>query len=380
MKIAHWVYHLIRGGTEGQCARCAIGLAVRGWEQRVIVFRRTGHFVDPVEAACGPVKEVPIRHLLRPSTLAEILRLARWLREEKIDLLHTWDADAAIFGSVAARLAGVPLVTSRRDLGAIYPAWKQRMLDRADRQAVRVVVNAQAIYDHFAERGLPEGKMELIPNVLPLAGEQDAALSPDDEAWRKRLPPGRRLAVVNRLDPEKNTGLLVEALPIVRREIADASLVVVGDGPEREALEKRVAALGLGPDAVAFMGELDRVPALLPLCELGALVPTSNEGTSNTLLEYMAAGLPAMATDCGGNAELLGRNGERGVLLSAKPLPDEAAAAWIALLRDAGRARGIGAAAKAYVLARHAPDAVLDRWEAFYRSLLCIEKPGEGGV
>ncbi|MBR4189208.1 MAG: glycosyltransferase [Kiritimatiellae bacterium] len=380
MKIAHWVYHLIRGGTEGQCARCAIGLAARGWEQRVVVFRRAGHFVEPVEAACGPVREVPIRHLLRPSTVAEILRLARWLRSEKIDLLHTWDADAAIFGSVAARLAGIPLVTSRRDLGAIYPPWKQRMLDRADRQAVKVVVNAQAIHDHFAARGLPDAKMELIPNTLPLPGEQDPAPRPSDDAWIRRLPPGRRLAVVNRLDPEKNTGLLVEALPLVRKEIPDATLVVVGDGPERPALEARAAALGLGPDAVAFLGDLDRVPALLPLCTLGALVPTSNEGTSNTLLEYMAAGLPAMATDCGGNAELLGRAGERGVLLSAAPSPEEAASAWIALLRNAGRARGIGAAAKAFVLARHAPGTVLDRWEAFYRPLLCIERHGEGGV
>ena len=369
MKIAHWVYHLIRGGTEGQCARCAIGLAERGWEQRVIVFRRTGHFVDPVEAACGPVREVPIRHLLRPSTLAEILRLARWLRTERIDLLHTWDADAAIFGSVAARLARIPLVTSRRDLGAIYPPWKQRMLDRADRQAVRVVVNAQAIHDHFAARGLPAGKMELIPNILPLPGEQDTALAPADEAWRNRLPPGRRLTVVNRLDPEKNTGLLLEALPIVRRAVPDASLVVVGDGPERPALDARAAALGLGPDAIAFLGDLDRVPALLPLCTLGALVPTANEGTSNTLLEYMAAGLPAMATDCGGNAELLGRNDERGLLLPSSPSPEEAAAAWTSLLRDAPRARELGAAAKAFVLSRHAPGPVLDRWEAFYRSL-----------
>ena len=369
MKIAHWVYHLIRGGTEGQCARCAIGLAARGWDQRVIVFRRTGHFVAPVEAACGPVREVPIRHLLRPSTLAEIVRLARWLRAEKIDLLHTWDADAAIFGSVAARLAGIPLVTSRRDLGAIYPAWKQWMLARADRQAVKVVVNAQAIYDHFSARGLPPGKMELIPNLLPLPGEQDTTLSPSDDAWRSRLPPGPRLAVVNRLDPEKNTDLLVEALSLVRKEIPDASLVVVGDGPERPALEARAAALGLRPDAIAFLGDLDRVPALLPLCTLGALVPTSNEGTSNTLLEYMAAGLPAIATDCGGNAELLGSDSSRGLLLPSNPTPAQAADCWLTLLQDPALSRRLGTAAREFVLARHAPEVVLDRWEKFYRGV-----------
>lgn len=367
MKIAHWVYHLIRGGTEGQCARCAIGLAGRGWEQRLVVFRREGHFLGAVEAACGPVREVPVRHVLRLSTAAAVLRTARWLKAEKIDLLHTWDADAAIFGSLAARLAGIPLVTSRRDLGEIYPGWKRTMLDRADRQAVRTVVNAEAIRRHFAARGLPKEKMVLLPNLLPLPGEQDAARTDTDAAWMERLPAGRRLAVVNRLDPEKNTGVLLEALARVRREVPDASLVVVGDGPERAALEARATALGLG-GAAAFLGELDRVPALLPMCEIGALVPTSNEGTSNTLLEYMAAGLPVMATDCGGNAELV-EDGVRGALLPAHPSPEQVAARWVELLQNPAMGRQWGAAGRAFVMERHAPEAVLDRWEAFYRAV-----------
>ena len=367
MKIAHWVYHLIRGGTEGQCARCAIGLAERGWEQRVLVFRREGHYLGAVEAACGPVREVPVRHVLRWSTALEVARAAQWLRSERIDLLHTWDADAAVFGSLAARMAGVPLVTSRRDLGQIYPAWKQKMLARADRQAVNTVVNAEAIRRHFAARGLPEDKMVLIPNLLPLPGEQDATPTAADAVWMDRLPRGRRLVVVNRLDPEKNTGVLVDALALVRREIPDAVLVVVGDGPERAALEARAAALGLGGAAV-FLGELDRVPALLPMCEIGALVPTSNEGTSNTLLEYMAAGLPVIATDCGGNAELV-EDGERGTLLPPHPSPEQVAARWTELLRNPAAGKRWGAAGRAFVLARHAPAAVLDRWEAFYRTL-----------
>lgn len=69
-----------------------------------------------------------------------------------------------------------------------------------------------------------------------------------------------------------------------------------------------------------------------------------------------------------GGKPLWGRAGERGILLPSNPSPDEAASAWTALLRDSPRARELGAAAKAFVLARHAPSPVLDRWEAFYRS------------
>ena len=136
-RVAHLVFDLIRGGTEGQCARIAMGLAQRGLPHRVAVFHRRGFFLEAVEAACGPVREVPIRHLARWATLREIARLAAWLRQERIDVLHAWDADAAIFGQFAARRAGVEFMTSRRDLAQIYPRWKRTLLRRADRVAVR---------------------------------------------------------------------------------------------------------------------------------------------------------------------------------------------------------------------------------------------------
>ena len=79
-RIAHLVFDLIRGGTEGQCARVAMGLALRGGTHRVAVFHRRGFFLEAVEAACGPVHEVAIRRLVRPATVREVLRLAQWLR------------------------------------------------------------------------------------------------------------------------------------------------------------------------------------------------------------------------------------------------------------------------------------------------------------
>ena len=106
-----------------------------------------------------------------------------------------------------------------------------------------------------------------------------------------------------------------------------------------------------------------------PLCSIGALVPTSNEGTSNTLLEYMAAGLPVIATDCGGNAGLLGPDSTRGLLLPSNPTPAQTATHWLTLLRDTALSHRLGTAAREFVLARHAPEVVLDRWEKFYRGV-----------
>lgn len=365
-RVAHLVFDLIRGGSEGQCARVAMGLAQRGLPQRVAVFHRRGYFLEAVEAACGPVHEVAIRRVARFATLREIVRLAAWLRREHIDVLHAWDADAAIFGSFAARLAGTRFLTSRRDLGQIYPRWKLALMRRADRCAARVVANAEAVRDHFAAQGLPADKIAVVPNLVDVEERDRLAAVPFPRAGE--LPAGRRLVVVNRLDPEKNVGLLIEALPLVRKEWPDAVLVVAGDGREMPALRARAAALG-GVGAVCFLGEIHEVPALLPLCEIGALVPSRNEGMSNTILEYMAAGLPVLATDCGGNRELV-RDGATGRLLPATASPAAVAAAWSDLLRDRARSAALGQRGREHVVRRHAPAVVLEQFARFYRRVV----------
>ena len=363
--VAHLVYDLIRGGTEGQCARIAMGLAKQGLAHRVAVFHRRGFFLDAVEAACGPVYEMAIRHLIRPSTVREVRCLADWLRQERIDILHAWDADAAIFGQFAARRAGIKLVTSRRDLGQIYPAHKSWLMRRADCRAVRVVANAEAVRAHFAAQGAPTWKIIVLPNLLDLEERDRLAAVPCPGA--ARLLSGRRMVVVNRLDPEKNPGLLIAALPLVRRAIPDAVLIVVGDGREMSSLRKQALALGVA-EAVCFLGEVMEVPALLRLCEAGALVPKSNEGLSNTILEYMAAGLPTLATDCGGNRELV-QNGETGRLVAGDALPSEVAEAWISLLRDREGAAAMGQHARACIEQRHAPELVLGKFRSLYEQI-----------
>ena len=361
-RVVHLVYDLIRGGTEGQCARIAAGLAKQGLPHRVAVFHRRGFFLDAVETACGPVREVAIRHLVRMETLREMKRLADWLRCEKADLLHAWDADAAIFGQWAARRAGVRLVTSRRDLGQIYPAHKSYLMRWADRRAVQVVTNAEAVRAQFVRQGLPAGKVTVLPNLLDLEefDRQFAARF----SMAERLPAGRRLVVVSRLDPEKNTGRLIEALPWVRRAIPDAVLVIAGDGKERPVLQSRAAALGV-KNEVVFLGAVTDVPGLLAQCEAGALIPSHNEGLSNTILEYMAAGRPVLATDCGGSRELI-RDGETGRLVMPTASIAEVAAAWVALLQDRPAGVEMGRTGRAWVERCHSPEVVLPSFAEFY--------------
>lgn len=364
-RVAHLVFDLIRGGTEGQCARVAMGLAQRRLPHQVAVFHKQGFFLEAVEAACGPVHEVRIRHLARPATVREVRRLAAWLRSEKIAILHAWDSDAAVFGQFAAQWAGVKFITSRRDLGQIYPSWKLTLMCRADRAADCVVANAEAVRERFLAQGLPAEKIVVLPNLLDM--EEFAARAAQPFSAADQLPAGRRLVVVNRLDPEKNTGLLIQALPRVRQVIPEAVLIVAGDGAERPKLRLMAAELGV-TDAVCFLGEIHEVPSLLRLCEVGALVPSRNEGLSNTIIEYMAAGLPVLATDCGGNRELV-RDGESGRLLSTKALAVEVAAAWIDLLTAPEVSREMGRRGQAQVEQNHAAPHVLGEFAVLYQRM-----------
>ena len=361
-RVVHLVYDLIRGGTEGQCARIAVGLAKRGLPHQVAVFHRRGFFLEAVEAACGTVYELPIRHVARLATVREMAKFAQWLRQEKIDVLHAWDADAAIFGQFAAQWAGVKLVTSRRDLGQIYPRWKMALMRRADRRAARVVANAEAVRDCFIPQGLPADKIEVLPNLVDLEEHDRQAESPF--SGKERLPAGRRMVVVNRLDPEKNTGLLIEALALVRKKIPDAVLIVVGDGREMPMLLEKAVAMGVA-EAVCFLGAVVETPSLLQMCEVGALVPKSNEGLSNTILEYMAARLPVLATDCGGNRELV-KDGETGRLVAGEASAVAVADAWISLLQDRARAEAMGLRGRTIVERNFAPEVVLEAFARFY--------------
>ncbi len=354
--VLHLVWNLIRGGTEGQCARVALQLP----HQRVAVFRREGYFLDPVEQRCGPVYPLDIQSIKSPRTLWLVWKLAQYVRRERLAGLHAWDADAAVFGSIAARWAGVPLITSRRDLGEIYAGWKRRLMDRADRRAAAVVVNAEAIREQCLARGLPADRVVTIPNVLDV-DEFDRQAASSFTA----LSGGHRwVVVVARLDPEKDHEMVLRIAQRLRDSHPDVCFALAGDGVERERLLRRATELEVA-DRVRLLGDISAVPACLRRCTIGLLTPSANEGLSNTILEYMAARLPVVATDCGGNRELV-RGGKTGYLVPVGD--DEMAAEYVArLLDDPNHAAALGEAGRAVIEARHRPETVVAEFATLYR-------------
>jgi glycosyltransferase involved in cell wall biosynthesis len=179
------------------------------------------------------------------------------------------------------------------------------------------------------------------------------------------LPPRPRVVFTGRLHPQKNLDVLIRAWPAVAGATG-ATLVLVGQGPERDRLEAEARALGVG-DRVRFTGPVDDPADLLRAADVFVL-PSVAEGMSNSLLEAMATALPCVASDIGGNHDLLAPEGA-GVLV-ADGSPEGWAEALIGLLNDPARRQRLGAAARRRVDQEYDLGRVVARYVALYRRLL----------
>lgn len=218
----------------------------------------------------------------------------------------------------------------------------------------RVVVVSEAVAASLAAAGVPRGRVEIVtPGIEP--GEYERAEP------RRGAPV---VACIARLHREKNVALLVRAFARVRAEIPEARLVIFGDGPERGALERLAAALGLG-GAVEFRGYVEGAGRRCGEAAVLA-VPSSRESFGIAALEAMACGVPVVAARVGGLPELV-LDGETGLLV---PPEDEKALAkaLVGLLRDPERAAGLGAAGRERALTRFTAAKMLSAWDRLLSS------------
>ena len=240
--------------------------------------------------------------------------------------------------------------------------WLYRQSLRGTDYAVAV---CEAARQRFAADGMrPRRALLSVPNGIRLE-----RFRPADDVARQSLvaelglPTGSRIiGTVGRLQPVKDHALLLRAFAKVRVQVPEAALVIVGDGPLRAALEAQAEQAGLS-DAVRFMGDRHDVPRLLTGMEVFALTSTS-EGYSVALLEACASSLPIVATDVGGNREIV-RHGINGRLV---PSGDTAAiaTALIALLRGGEQAAAMGRAGYAWAQAEASFRTMAERYHGLY--------------
>ena len=299
--------------------------------------------------------------------IRQVRRCAAYLREHKIDVVHTHDFYTNVFGMAAATLAGVKVkIASKREAGGMRSGGQEFVEKLAFGRADAIVANSAAVREHLTKRGIATDKINVIYNGVELAkfssteaGREQFGLPTDESIRFVTLVANLRHAV-------KNVPMFLRVAKRVSETATDIHFVVAGEGELETELQSVAADLGID-ERVHFIGRCDDVPALLSASYVCVLTSTA-EGFSNAILEYMAAGKPVVATNVGGAAEAV-IDGETGYLVTSDD-DEKMAAHLIDLLNDEVKARQFGTAAKHIVTAKFSQDAQLQNTLDLYNSLL----------
>ncbi len=271
----------------------------------------------------------------------QVRRFSKYLRENNVDLIHTHDFYTNVFGMAAATLAGTRVrIASKRESESMRSAAQDVIEKIAFGCGDAIVVNSKAVIDHLARRNIPTHKMCLIYNGTDL--ERFHKTASDGDRSLPRLPVGENIRfvtlVANLRHRVKNIPMLLRAAKRVKDVHPDVHFVIAGEGELEEELRELAVELDVA-DRIHFIGRCNDVPSLLAASYACVLTSTA-EGFSNSLIEYMAAGKPVVATNVGGAAEAIG-DGVTGYLVA--PDDDRAMAEHlIQLLSDEGKAGQIG--------------------------------------
>ena len=292
------------GGTERQLGKLLVALDRKYFEPE-LYFLRPPARLTPQDFTCPVHWASPGSESSRFRTL---WRLTRLLRQHRPHIVQTFFRDGTYYGTVAAWAARVPaIVISRRNAGHWKTALDRLVLRVINRLADAWQCNSRTAFESLRAEGVPEDRIDILPNALDL--ERFSVPAPEERlAARRQLGLSSAAPVfvsVATLFPVKDPQTLIEAAALVRPALPDAQFLLVGEGPLRSALSKRIEELGLA-ETVRLVGAQADVRPYLAAADVGLLTSRS-EASSNSLLEYMAMGLPSVVSDVPGNRDLVSR-------------------------------------------------------------------------
>ena len=384
IKIVRVIARLNMGGPALHVAYLTEGLRKRGYDTTLVAgslargedsmaFVADAHGVEIVQIDQLGREISPLRDLMAT------IRLAKLIRKERPQILHTHTAKAGTVGRVAARLAGSrkPPIVVHTFHGHVLRGYFGpvrsllfRLLERwlAGGTTALVAVSPQVRDDLVALGVAPRERFV----VIRLGIELDERVAPEQngraESRRYLGISGDRFAVgwIGRMTAVKRTDDVLIAFKSLRDSGIDAVLCMVGDGPDRVLLEQRARELGVTRDMV-FLGYQEDVAPFYAAFD-ALVLPSGNEGTPVTVIEALAAELPVVATRVGGVPDVV-RDGEDGFLVEAGAT-DDLAERLGRLARDPALRARMGKKGRERVLPRYAVERLVDDVDELYRSLL----------
>jgi glycosyltransferase involved in cell wall biosynthesis len=359
------VDRLSTGGTEAQLVALIRHLDRARVEPLLCLLDGNDELSRALEPDNCPVLRLGVRSLHHPATLLKAVRLGRFLRQQRVDVFQVYFQDSSYLGVPVARVAGVhSIVRTRNNLGYwITPMhrWLGWLCNLWTDVILTNCTACQKVVIH--DEGVSPRRVRVLENGVDLS-----RFPPPHPARQSANGPTTpaRVGIVANLRPVKNLDLFIRAAALMAPEFPRATFHIAGTGELAQELDSLARALGL-KDRCVLHGSVADIPAFLAGLDVAVLCSRS-EGMSNALLEYMAAGKAIVATAVGANVQLL-ENNVNGLLVPVGD-PVRLAGALRRLLRDPALGRRLGTAARQKVEQSYSREAMVRRFEAFYRELV----------
>lgn len=381
LSVFYVIGSLSTGGAERHLAMVSSALVTRGHSVRIFCLQRGGSLESSVSAAGVKIYGVPqTGDPAKQSGLARRVKLAlaipylfTLLLFTRPKIVHFFLPGAYLIGGMLARAAGLSrLVMSRRSLNNYQQ--KHPKLAAAEQRLhnkMRAILgNSARVVDQLKSEGISFNKLGLIYNGIEInsARQKSAKIRQDVRAELKLDQSAHLITIVANLIPYKGHSDLLKALALVDNELPAAwALLIVGrnDGIGK-VLSEQATKLGIR-DHVHFLGLRQDVTRLLQASDIGILC-SHQEGFSNALLEGMAANLPMVASDVGGNSEAV-ENGVTGIIVPMKS-PKMLGQAIARLATNKDLATKMGVAGQRRVAKLFSLNACVDRYETLYAALM----------
>jgi len=364
--VVHMIGSLHTGGTERALVNLMLAADRRDFRYTVVCLGFRGELAPIIEAAGIPVRVLRIRHR---HLLYSLPRLARWLRREHVDVVHTHMYWAALWGRIAGRLAGVPVMVTTEHGPDLWKGRRHVFVDRwLTRWTARhIAVARDGLEIRVRRERVRPDRIILIPNGVAIPPvPRDPECARRARAELALAPDAPIIGTVGRFVPEKGYGYLLEALKLARGEVPGLRWLAIGDGVLRPELAARATEMGLD-QAVIWAGLRQNVETLLSAMDVWVMSSIS-EGLPVALLEAMAAGCPIVSTRVGGIPDAV-TDGIEAVLVPSRD-PVALANAIVQLVRDPESAHRLGDAARARAASQYSIETVARRVEGIYREEL----------